>query len=320
MKVESKPFKIVSIGDLVVDVILSVPQLPVKAAEHQILNGLQLEPGGAGNFLVAGSRLGMEMTALGAIGKDMFSHALLDMLAGENVQVDGLLEQAQGSTTTVFVLEDASRQHVFIGDFGEGDTVHLSENWKRKIESAEAVQLWGYSLNEGRLIDCVLDAAAYAKRQGKLIVFDSGPLLASTKAEHCQKIVEYVSVILCTEDELPVLGEKCGVEAKPEAFLDLGVAIVCVKHGRDGCKIFTGDGIVEHPGYSVPVLDTNAAGDSFMAAFVYGLLAGWPLEKVAAFANAMGAAKVQKFGSGRQVPTADELRKVLRDFDIDVDY
>lgn len=320
MKTQSSPFQVVSIGDLVVDVILSVPQLPVKAAEHQILQGLQMEPGGAGNFLVAGSRLGMEMTALGAIGKDMFSHALLDMLAGENVQVDGLLEQAQGSTTTVFVLEDASRQHVFIGDFGDGDTVHLSENWKRKIESAEAVQLWGYSLNEGRLIDCVLDAAAYAKRKGKLIVFDPGPLLASTKAEHCRKLVENVSVLLCTKDELPVLGEKCGVEARPEAFLSLGVSKICVKHGQNGCKIFSAGDMVEHPGFSVPVVDTNAAGDSFMAAFVYGLLAGWPLEQVAVFANAMGAAKVQKFGSGRQVPTAEELRKVLRDYDVEVDF
>ena len=33
-----------------------------------------------------------------------------------------------------------------------------------------------------------------------------------------------------------------------------------------------------------------------------------------------GAAKVQKFGSGRQVPTADELRKVLRDFYVDVAF
>ena len=320
MKTQSSPFQVVSIGDLVVDVILSVPQLPVKAAEHQILEGLQMEPGGAGNFLVAGSRLGMEMTALGAIGKDMFSHALLDMLVGENVQVDGLLEQAQGSTTTVFVLEDASRQHVFIGDFGDGNTVHLSEDWKRSMAASDAVQLWGYSLNEGRLADCVLDAAAYAKENGKLIVFDPGPLLASAKAEHCRTVVENVSLILCTEDELPVLGEKCGVEAKPEAFLNLGVSIVCVKHGQDGCQIFTADGMVEHPGFSVPVVDTNAAGDSFMAAFVYGLLAGWPLEKVAAFANAMGAAKVQKFGSGRQVPTVDELRKVLRDFDVDVEF
>jgi sugar/nucleoside kinase (ribokinase family) len=52
------------------------------------------------------------------------------------------------------------------------------------------------------------------------------------------------------------------------------------------------------------VRDTAAAGDSFDAAFIYAYLRGWPLSDIAAFANAMGAAKVQKLGSGSSVPTA----------------
>jgi sugar/nucleoside kinase (ribokinase family) len=62
----------------------------------------------------------------------------------------------------------------------------------------------------------------------------------------------------------------------------------------------------------VDVRDTNGAGDSFAAAFIYGYLQGWPPEEIGAFANAMGAAKVQKFGAGRNVPTLDEIEKVFR--------
>ncbi|MCD4671608.1 MAG: carbohydrate kinase family protein [Anaerolineaceae bacterium] len=320
MKNQSKLYQVVSIGDLVVDVILSIPQLPVVADEHQILHGLQLEPGGAGNFLVAGARLGMVMTALAAVGEDTFARSLLKMLGDEGVGVDGILHQAQSSTTTVFVLEDDSRKHVFLGQYGQGPNVLLSEDWKMRIASADAVQLWGYSLNEERMIDCVLAAAAFARQQGRIVIFDPGPLLASAAPEHCQQLVKNATVILSTEDELTVLGQHCQIAADPRQLLKLGPSLVCVKHGQDGCVLYTRDKTIKQPGFKVPVVDTNAAGDSFMAAFVYAYLSGWPLEKVAVFANAMGAAKVQKFGSGRQVPTAGELRKVLRDFAVGVDF
>ena len=318
VKADSKPYCVVSIGDLVLDVILSVPQLPVKVAEHQILDGLQMEPGGAGNFLIAGARLGMEMTALAPVGEDMFSQALVDMLVEEGVKVDGIMRQANGSTTTVFVLEDNLHRHVFLGQYGQGSAVEFPTDWKKRIAAADILQLWGYSLHEERLVDCVLEAAAYARGQEKMVVFDPGPLLASASAEQCKKLVSCATVVLCTEEELVVLGTHCGLDPYPEAILTLGPSIVCVKLGQKGCKICTPDGVVTHAGYAVPVVDTNAAGDSFMAAFEYGLLSGWSMDAVAAFANAMGAAKVQKFGSGRQVPNLNEVRKVLREFDVDI--
>lgn len=320
MKVPSKSFQIVSVGDLVIDVILSVPQLPVKAGEHQILNGMQLEPGGAGNFLVAGARLGMKMMALGALGEDIFSDALLKMLIDENIEVGGLVRQSKGSSTTVFVLEDALHEHVFLGQYGQGEEVSLSENWKKRIAGADAMQFWGYSLHETRIVRCVVEAATFARELGKVVVFDPGPLLVSARPEDCQKLLSCATVVLCTEDELAVLGAHCKTAATPASILAIGPSIVCVKYGQNGCKIFTNNGMVEHPGFVVPVVDTNAAGDSFMAAFVFGLLSGWPMQTVATFANAMGATKVQKYGSGRQVPTATELRKVLREFSVDVDF
>jgi len=68
------------------------------------------------------------------------------------------------------------------------------------------------------------------------------------------------------------------------------------------------------------VRDTSAAGDSFDAAFIYAYLRGWSLADVAAFANAVGAAKVQKIGSGTQVPTADEVRAVLKKYGVPLDF
>ena len=198
-----------------------------------------MEPGGAGNFLIAGSRLGMEMTALGAAGKDMYSIALLDMLAEEGVKVDGMLHQAQGSTTTVFVLEDSTHRHVFLGQFGQGDDVPLLEDWKQRIRSVDAVQFWGYSLNEVRLIDCVLEAAEFAKGLGNRSSLIRGRCWFWRNRKIARKLLSCATVVLCTEDELVVLGEHCQVLNTPAGILGQGPEVLCIKHGQDGCKIFT---------------------------------------------------------------------------------
>jgi ribokinase len=116
-----------------------------------------------------------------------------------------------------------------------------------------------------------------------------------------------------TEEELPILaGGSDGLEAA-RSLLNAGPELVCVKRGRHGCMIISRDQVVEHEGYPVTVRDTAAAGDAFAAAFIYAYLKQWPLKDVAAFANAMGAAKVQKVGSGSSVPTAAEVQQVLDD-------
>jgi sugar/nucleoside kinase (ribokinase family) len=96
--------------------------------------------------------------------------------------------------------------------------------------------------------------------------------------------------------------------------------MVCVKHGKNGCQIHTVAESAGHPGFKVPVRDTTAAGDSFAAAFLYGYLQKWDLSDIALFANAMGAAKVRKMGSGRQVPTLGEMRSVLEEFNCDINF
>lgn len=86
----------------------------------------------------------------------------------------------------------------------------------------------------------------------------------------------------------------------------------CVQHGgAAGCCIRKGNETVDCPGYPVKVYGTSGAGDSFAAAFIHGFLNGWPLPEIGAFANVIGAAKVQNFGAGRNVPTKSEILALI---------
>ena len=61
------------------------------------------------------------------------------------------------------------------------------------------------------------------------------------------------------------------------------------------------------PGFEVPEIDPTGAGDCFNAAFLTALSYGWPLEKVARFANAAGALAVTKQGPMEGAPTQTEI-------------
>jgi sugar/nucleoside kinase (ribokinase family) len=52
-------------------------------------------------------------------------------------------------------------------------------------------------------------------------------------------------------------------------------------------------------------------------AVIYGYLQGLTLEQLSLLANAAGAVKVQKRGTGRNLPTMDEIRQLLIDNKLD---
>lgn len=309
-----KVFKIVSFADLVADVIIDIPRLPVEPAVHQIVKKINLEPGGAGNFLIAGQRLGFSMASLAVVGSDIYGSEIVNMIREEGVNVDNILVQEKNGTSTVFVLSDEHKQHVFLGIYGTGHDIHLSQKWKNILAQADAVQFWGYSFLEKRISGALIDAVRFAHENNILISFDPGPLYGNADPEYREVLLKNANIILLTEEEIPSLINASPSFENASQILSHGPNLVCVKRGEKGCMIFTRNETALHNGFPVEVLDTNAAGDAFNAAFLYAFLNHWTLNQIAIFANAMGAAKVQKHGSGRQVPYLNEVLQILSRF------
>lgn len=300
-------YTVVSIGDLVADVTLGVPALPIQAGQDQMIERMDLEPGGAGNFLIMGARLDLNMIALGVVGGDeTFGAAVLNMLRYEGVDVHLVHRQPGGGTTVVFVLADSHGQHVFLGQHGQGERIPFSGEWKQAILRADIVMGWGYTTKEERIAGAFLEGVQFAKENQRSVFFDPGPYMHDADGAFWKEILACCHAVLLTEEEMPAF-----VEGKAPRLLDYGPEMVCVKRGERGCALYTKDETVEHAGFRVPLRDTTAAGDAFAAGFVQAWLEKKTLPEIAAFANAVGAAKVQKFGSGRQVPTKEEVLQLL---------
>jgi sugar/nucleoside kinase (ribokinase family) len=305
---------VISVGDLVTDLVMFIPHLPVEAAQHQVMQNLIIEPGGAGSFLIAGARLGLNMVALGAVGSDIWGENIMQTLKREGVRVEDVVH-LPGTTTTVAVLADNEGRHVFIGRYGEGPDLEYPSAWDAIIRNSDAVFSYGYTVQEKRMSGACMQAlrvAAASKRT--TVFFDPGPEMVKASPKIRDEVLGLANVLLMTEEEIPLMAAgQTGLEAARN-LLHFGPQIVVIKRSEQGCIVFRGEEEIHQTGFPVPVRDTSAAGDSFAAAFIGGYLEGWPLPDVACLANAMGAAKVQKRGSGTQVPYAREVQSVLDEF------
>jgi sugar/nucleoside kinase (ribokinase family) len=77
--------------------------------------------------------------------------------------------------------------------------------------------------------------------------------------------------------------------------------------GMDGCLVMSGEGqVIRVPAFQVDVMDATGAGDAFAAGFIAGVWQGWPIEKTARFANAVGALCVTGLGASGGVRSLSE--------------
>ena len=143
--------RIVTIGDLTADLVMPV-KLPVEAGQSQRLPWLNVEPGGAGNFLIAGQRLGAKMVALGAVGDDLYGRYVLDVLSAEGVNVEGVISALGTSTTVVAVLfEPDTDKFSYVWHGGEGDPLPVNDKARRLIGQGDALFMQGFTLCEASL-------------------------------------------------------------------------------------------------------------------------------------------------------------------------
>lgn len=300
---------VVSVGDLVLDIILPVT-LPV--ALHQDVSTRRVEPGGAGNFMIAAQHMGLTVFAVGAVGADLFGAQVLDILRQEGVDTQGVVAVPGSTTTMVIVLTDQkSGDHVFLGHYGEGPEVPYPDSVDDIIANADALFVQGYTLSEKRVVPMAVRAVERALAVNLPIYLDVGPFMAQMSPERVPWIVQRAQTMLMTEDEVPLVSGNLFGGAAYEYLLAQGVQTVVVKRGASGCLVVTAEGREDVPGFGARVVDTVGAGDCFDAAFLAGRLNGLSLRDSALLANAMGAASVQKMGAGRNAPTCDEVNSVL---------
>ena len=87
--------------------------------------------------------------------------------------------------------------------------------------------------------------------------------------------------------------------------------VVVAKDGAGGALAAHGERLVRAAAPTIGALDTTGAGDAFDAGYLASMLAGDPLERSLAIANACGALSTRALGGVDAQPTMDEVLTLL---------
>jgi sugar/nucleoside kinase (ribokinase family) len=304
---------LVVLNDLIADLSLRISQFPITAKALPKLSYIELGPGGACNVAIMAARLGLRVIGLGEVGVDPFGLAVRDGLRAEGVDISALVHLAQTRTPVAGVVVDEATEPAYLGYPGQLQATGLAASWRTVIAGAQALFTDGWAEHEG-VAAIGLEGLRAAAEADVPTFFDPGPGNPAIDNAWHREAVGLASVVLVNEEEAQRLTGEADALAAAHALLGMGCRWAVVKRGPAGCLMVTTEGMALAPGFPVAAVDATGAGDSLAAAVIYGYLHGMKLDALATLANATGAAKVQKRGTGHNMPTVAEIGAILTRF------
>lgn len=127
----------------------------------------------------------------------------------------------------------------------------------------------------------------------------------------CAPVIARASLIFPSKTEAEMFTGAKNDEEGCKLWASQGKLVV-LKNGEAGCRIFTGDQVLDIPGFAITEVDPTGAGDTFCGAFLVTLTEGKDLTHCGVFANAAGALSVQKQGPMEGAPARAELEAFIK--------
>ncbi|CAM5629101.1 carbohydrate kinase family protein [Streptomyces badius] len=305
-------------GPVFLDIIFTgLDSAPVRGTESWA-RGMGSSPGGVANMATALARLGLRTSLAAAFGDDHYGEYCWDALEqGEGIDLS-MSHTVPGwhSPVTVSMAYEGERTMVShgheapapagtgtaTGATGTGaPTGAAAPVFPRCPPRARAAIA---SLTPGRSEPWVAAAA----RDGALVFGDVGwdetgrwDLDALPDLAHCQAFLPNAEEAMrYTRTDCPRAAAHALAERVPLAVVTLGAEGAYAVDGRTGTAAAV-------PAIEVEALDPTGAGDVFVAGFVTGTLADWPLADRLAFAGLTAALSVQEFGGSLSAPGWAEI-------------
>jgi sulfofructose kinase len=295
------PTDVIGLGTNALD-LLGVIDVDPRPDTKAPLRDFDVQGGGMiATALVACVRLGLGARYVGKFGDDYWARLGRRLLARDGVDVRHALA-ARGSVGHVSLMLIDARTGDRTGFYRRPPAYAI-----RPEELDRAV------ITSGRLlhVDGVDPAAAaqairWARETGMRVTMDGERVVEGIDA-----VWPAVDLLVGNPRFLAQVTGRDGLEDGLRALAARGPARVAVTCGAEGALGLEAGRVVRAPGFPVPVVDTNGAGDVFHGACAVGELRGWPLAWTLTLASAVAAMKCRALGGRRGIPRLPEVGAFL---------
>lgn len=295
---DDPPCDVYLTGTVFLDIVFTgLDSAPVRGTESWA-RGMGSSPGGVANMATALARLGLRTSLAAAFGDDHYGEYCWDTLEhGEGIDLSpSRTVPGWHSPVTVSMAYEGERTMVSHGH--EPPPEEPAPDCPPHARAAVA------SLVPGVRAPWIAQAAGRGARIFADVGWDETgrwDLAGLADLRHCEAFLPNA------EEAMRYTGADCP-RAAAHALTD-HVPLAVVTLGAEGAYAVdarTGES-AEVPAIAVEALDPTGAGDVFVAGFVTGTLAGWPLADRLAFAGLTAALSVQEFGGSLSAPGWAEI-------------
>lgn len=292
------------VGSVNMDLVFRTPRMP---AVGETLHGHEFRqiPGGKGaNQAVAAARQGADVRFIGAVGDDGFGDFSQQSLSADGISLTHL-SRIPGVATGVagILVEDNGSNSIVLAT---GANASLTP---AHIDAAAA------DIRSAQILLCQLEtplntvtqAIATARAAGVKVILNPAPA-----QDLSPELLAQVDYLILNETEAGQLSgiavtDNTSAQAASEKLLSMGVGQVLLTMGGHGAQI-TQAGLSQFiPAIRVDVVDTTAAGDTFVGAFAVGIANGLSLLEASQEAQYTAALTVTKLGAQTSIPQRAEV-------------
>ncbi|MEV6176091.1 carbohydrate kinase family protein [Streptomyces sp. NPDC052016] len=287
------PWDVYLTGTVFLDIIFTgLDSAPVRGTESWA-RGMGSSPGGVANMATALARLGLKTSLAAAFGDDHYGEYCWDAL-----------QQGEGIDLTASRTVPGWHSPVTVSMAYEGERTMVSHGHEPPPEEPAPAcpppaRAAVASLTPGTRAPWIAQAASRGTRLFADVGWDdtgAWDLAGLADLEHCEAFLPNA------EEAMRYTGASCPRAAAHALTEYVPCAVVTL--GAEGAYAVdrrTGES-AEVPAIAVEALDPTGAGDVFVAGFVTGTLADWPLADRLAFAGLTAALSVQEFGGSLSAP------------------
>jgi sulfofructose kinase len=289
---------VVGIGANSVDFVTVVPAFPRPEGWHSKMRIRRhlVSPGGqAATTTAACAKFGLRAKYIGAIGSDENGARVRDALDRLGLGGSGLVQQDARNQYAVIVIDEQTGERAVLWDRDEALRLRPQDVPLEEIGLARLLHVDDVDQ------EASIRAARHARSLGLPVTSDLDRMTDRT-----EELVRAVSHPIFA-DGLPeqLTGERDHERALRRLRMRHD-GLLAVTVGHQGAVALDGDRFLVSPGFAVNAADTTGSGDVFRAGFIYGLLHGWPTDRVLRMANAAAAVACTRVGAMSGIPTLGE--------------
>lgn len=290
--------KVVSLGIHILDV-LGRPVTAIPPGQNlALLEEIRVTVAGtAAGTSVALAKLGMQVTAMGALGQDEIAHMVVSIMQRYGIDTTSLVRKSgvQTSATMLPIRPNGERPALHV--IGANGAFTLADVTWDAIAAANFLHVGGTSLMASFDGEPASHVVRFAKEHGLTTTWDFIGVPRDNLAAMIAYSLPYIDYFMPNIEEARMISGLHGRHEMQRYFMEHGAKTVIFKMGHEGSAITTRDGEIRTPAYQVPVVDTTGCGDAWCAGFITGLSKGWSVREAARLGCACGSLVASGLGS-----------------------